>query len=294
MNRSRVYPNFLYVGSSKAGSTWIYEALKEHPQVYIPQNKEVRFFDLNYQRGEGWYLKYFEGVRQEKAIGELSHDYFLLPEVAPRIKNLLPNCRILFSLRNPVGKMISNYKHAVGRYWVDQGRFDEFVYGEGKNAAPNNEHINLTFDTTNYYKYVNPYFDLFPRNNILIMFFEDLRNDPTKFAQTMYKFLEVDPDFVPAAVGRKVLEAGFVRSKALSKAIFYTAKILRKCGMEDVIGRVKTSKIWYTGLRKKMDDNVEISSEIKQRIRDDRLKSIEDLQKLIGKNVPDDWYQNYV
>ena len=75
-----VYPNFLYIGAEKAGSSWIYEILREHPQVYVPPAKDIQFFDKNFDKGIEWYLSLFGSGAGQIAIGEVSHDYFLAQE----------------------------------------------------------------------------------------------------------------------------------------------------------------------------------------------------------------------
>ena len=77
-----VYPDFLYIGASKAGSSWIYEILREHPEVFVPLAKDIQFFDWHYDKGIDWYLSFFRPGRGKRAIGEVSHDYFLVEEAA--------------------------------------------------------------------------------------------------------------------------------------------------------------------------------------------------------------------
>ena len=63
-------PNFLYIGTSKAGSTWIYHVLAEHPQVFIAPAKGVYFFDAHFDRGLDWYGDHFRKARDEMIVGE--------------------------------------------------------------------------------------------------------------------------------------------------------------------------------------------------------------------------------
>src|SRR3990170_2760008 len=79
-------PNFLYIGASRAGSTWVYRILNRHPQVFLPQAKGLYYFDKEYTRGIGWYEKFFEGANsQHIAIGEITHDYIFCEEGPRRI-----------------------------------------------------------------------------------------------------------------------------------------------------------------------------------------------------------------
>ena len=72
-------PTFLYIGAARAGSSWMYEILREHPDVFVPLAKDIYFFDKHYDRGLQWYRSFFASAGGRRAIGELSHDYYLRP-----------------------------------------------------------------------------------------------------------------------------------------------------------------------------------------------------------------------
>lgn len=63
-----VYPNFLYIGGYKSGSSWIYEALREHPQVFVPPAKDIQFFDVYYDKGIKWYLSFLRMQKKRKRL----------------------------------------------------------------------------------------------------------------------------------------------------------------------------------------------------------------------------------
>ena len=70
-------PNFLLIGAQKAGTTWISAMLREHPQIFLPQRKELHFFNRrdNYERGLEWYRAQFGQHQGEPAIGECTPNY---------------------------------------------------------------------------------------------------------------------------------------------------------------------------------------------------------------------------
>ncbi len=102
-------PNFLYVGTSKAGSTWLFNALALHPDVYLASNKGLYYFDQHFDRGQTWYLDQFAAVNGATAAGEISHSYLSSPEAAPRIADLNAAMRLLVCLREPVDRAFSDY-----------------------------------------------------------------------------------------------------------------------------------------------------------------------------------------
>ena len=109
--------DFLYVGAPRAGSTWPAAVLEEHPQVWIPHNKEIHFFndrlvyafEYKYSRGLEHYRSYFRGAPGGVQLGELSPFYYGDPNAAFRISRHFPNVKILFFIRNPVDALHSLY-----------------------------------------------------------------------------------------------------------------------------------------------------------------------------------------
>ena len=112
-NHTQKLPNFLCIGAERSGTTWLYEVLKIHPEVYLyPYIKEINFFSEHYQKGLNWYKQFFNGSRKSsyKAIGDISPQYFHEKEAASRIAQDLPNIRLILFLRNPVNRAFSEYK----------------------------------------------------------------------------------------------------------------------------------------------------------------------------------------
>ena len=70
-------PNFLVIGAMKAGTTSLFHYLRDHPQVFLPEEKELYFFteEDNWHRGLEWYRSRFRGAGDAKAVGEASVGY---------------------------------------------------------------------------------------------------------------------------------------------------------------------------------------------------------------------------
>ena len=128
-------PNFLIVGAAKAGTTSLFYYLKQHPEIFMPEEKELKFFEyliiknkLHYT-GPGdnkslkrvvktWdeYKNYFKKAKNFKAVGEASVSYLYYTETIKNIKKYLgENINIIIILRNPIERLISNYKYMVMR-----------------------------------------------------------------------------------------------------------------------------------------------------------------------------------
>ncbi|MEL6971513.1 MAG: hypothetical protein AAFO02_15215, partial [Bacteroidota bacterium] len=88
-NGSENYPNFVGVGGHKCGSTWLSECLRDHPEVYMSNPKEIGFFGQNFTKGLAWYLGFYEGVKGQRAIGEFTSIYLHQDQVPERIRSLI-------------------------------------------------------------------------------------------------------------------------------------------------------------------------------------------------------------
>ena len=109
-------PTFLVIGAQRAGTSLLHQILLGHPEVYVPrERKEVHYFDRYFERGVAWYEGYFpaaDAARSYRAIGEITPDYLATEEAPARIHALLPACRLIAILRNPVDRAYSWYQHA--------------------------------------------------------------------------------------------------------------------------------------------------------------------------------------
>jgi hypothetical protein len=168
-------PNFLIIGSQKAGTTSLYNILKQHPEVFMPEKKEVNFFflDSEFRKGIEYYQRFFADIPPgKKAYGEASPGYICHPQAPARIKEYLPEVKLVLTVRNPI-------ERAYSQYWDNRMTLSE----------PHEFSQTLDIALNNTYE---------PGNQLLILLFDDLRDDPIKFYRTCFEFLGVDPDIRPA------------------------------------------------------------------------------------------------
>lgn len=104
------WPDFIVVGGAKCGSTAIRENLRKHEKIDIPY-EETHFFDRNYAFGLDWYRSLFKG----RVCGEHTALYLYDPVALARIKKWVPDVKIIVSVRNPVDRMISEFKMLLYR-----------------------------------------------------------------------------------------------------------------------------------------------------------------------------------
>jgi hypothetical protein len=223
-------PNFLFIGPDKTGSSWMYEVLKQHPNCYVPQCKDIYFFDRYYTRGLDWYLSFFEEAEAKHlAVGELSHDYLFSEIAAKRIKQDLPDVKLLTCLRHPVERTFSHYL---------------FMIRSGRTLLPFAQALEEFPELTNnslYHKHLSQYFYLFKREQIKVLFFQDLRLDSVEFARQFLEFLALP--FIPEInYAQEVLSASRPRLFLLARLAKMSANLARDLGFTNTVGRVKQSQ----------------------------------------------------
>lgn len=95
-------PDFMGIGAQKAGTTWVFSRLQQHPDVAFPAGKEVHFWDLRYQKGTSWYFSRL-GAPARKKVGDITPAYAILPRSrVTQLAEACPDTRFFMILRNPL------------------------------------------------------------------------------------------------------------------------------------------------------------------------------------------------
>jgi len=202
-------PNFFIIGAQKAGTTSLYHYLDQHPQIYMSPRKEPHFFEGMHSdfRWPGRrvapvtdlrdYLALFEGVSDEKAIGEASASYLYSPKAPALIQRSIPDAKIIAILRNPAERAYSNFLHLVQVGREPLSSFAEALQAEEGRMRDKWGPIWYYKQKGFYHAQVKRYFDTFGRDQVRIWLYEDLRDDPSRMTRDVFRFLDVDERFVP-------------------------------------------------------------------------------------------------
>ncbi|MDP9301465.1 MAG: sulfotransferase [Actinomycetota bacterium] len=202
-------PNFIVIGAAKAGTTALHWYLADHPQVFMTSVKETNYFAFGLDdedrllygdpelhhfpiRSLEEYERSFDGAGEAVAIGEASPIYLEAPRSAARIAEVIPGARIVCGIREPVDRAYSDhlmYLRSRGRR-LDPARD---LTPSAAWAAPDSHWMQIS----RYYEPLRRYFDVFPRQQIHVFLFDDLKKDQAGVVRDLYRFLGVDPDFRP-------------------------------------------------------------------------------------------------
>ncbi len=195
-------PNFFLAGAAKSGTTALYAALREHPDVYLPARKEPHLYGYlalpsiaaypDEATARRRYRKHYAGVAGEAAVGDASTSSLAVPGAAALIARDRPTARIVVVLRHPVDRAYSHFCHFVAAGGERTTDFAEAVRDEDKRQA---EGFPFTYRYLGWSRYIDqlgPFLELFGRGRLLVHLYDDLRDDPEAVVRTTFRFLGVD------------------------------------------------------------------------------------------------------
>ena len=206
----RVLPDFIIAGVQKGGTSSLFNYLTQHPNIIPGYKKEVKFFDGNFHRGINWYRFNFPLMTQmkdaEQQTGEASPSYVFHPLVPQRIKESLPNIKLIILLRNPVARAYSHYQGNL-RKGHENKSFEEAIELEQSRLEGEKEAI-IADQYYPMYKYlvysylargvyidqIKNWLQSFPREQILILKSEDLFSNPQGVYSQVLNYLGL-PDW---------------------------------------------------------------------------------------------------
>lgn len=226
-------PDFFIVGAPKCGTTAMYDYLAAHPQIFLPDRKEMHYFgsDLTVTHaritGEREYLACFAKASDAKRIGEGSVYYLYSATAAQEIHAFNPDARIIISLRNPVQMLYSLHSQllfsgneVITDFAAALAAESDRANGLNIPACAGIKEVLLYRKMGAYTEQVRRYFDTFGRDRVLVNIFDDFKRDPAAVYRRTLEFLDVDPDFV---VDFAVVNPNKqVRSKLLHEWVYKT------------------------------------------------------------------------
>lgn len=272
-------PDFIGVGVQRAGTSWLYECLKEHNEVFLPQ-KEVHFFNKKYDKGIDWYYSLFELKDGSKVAGEFTPDYLFNEQTVKTMAKTCPDAKLIIILRDPFDRAYSAYN-----LFVAHGRYEGMSFQE---AVAKDSWI---IDQSLYFSQLERLFALYPKEQIKIYDFEDIKKRPLWLLNDLFEYIGVDSSFKPSRFDEKYNVSGMsgmqnklnlpqIQKNMLSSRYGKHLLKLKK------IKAVRKLKAWI--LDRKSDENLKekhCSSELRARFIEDLKKT----SKLLNKNY-ERWY----
>jgi hypothetical protein len=273
------FPNFIYIGANKAGSTWLYDVLARHPDIFMAPGKGLYFFSKHYERGLDWYRDHFEGAGEEKIVGEISHSYMYSKDVCKRIAEMDPAIRLMVGLREPADRAFADYLDAVK---------NGLIQGDFETALENEPPFLLR---SHYTRYLTPYVEQFGRDAIHVGVFDELSADPNAYARKIFAFLGIEELDLSAAQQQKMMPAGVPRSRFMAQLAKKASHTARALGLRGLRGKVKRSRAVRNALYRpfKADEKPRMLPETRARLRDRFDEEVTHLDDLLGTDLRQTW-----
>jgi len=223
-------PDILGIGAQKCASSWIHAIAGSHPEVGVSRPKEVDFFSYYFDRGYRWYEAHFAWAHAARVRFECSPSYFHDPRAPARAREYRDDLRILALLRDPVKRAFSNHLHEIIK-----GHIPTCSFEDGLRNNPS------YIEQGRYATHLGRWFDAFPREQIHVMFAEDISSDPAAAARSAFAFLGVNPDFETAILNERRNESDRARIPPLRTALRAGGDWARRQGYEATLARVKAT-----------------------------------------------------
>jgi len=208
-------PNLIIIGAAKSGTSSLHYYLNLHPQISMSKQKELNFFneELAWKKGIKWYKSNFTGIA--KIYGESSPSYTGYPlykGVAGRMHSVVPGAKLIYIVRDPIERMVSHYLDKV------KGGQETKTIARALEDSENTEYLYLS----KYFMQLRQYLEYYPKDRILILTAEELKNQRRSTLKKVFRFLDVDDSFYCEAFnGLKNISAEKLKRKKPKRIIRY-------------------------------------------------------------------------
>lgn len=266
-------PHFVIVGAVKAATTWTAVHLARRPDIFVP-NPEPRFFSENYDKGLEWYLALFSSAPAGAIVGEKSADYLAHPTALARMSKAIPAAKIIVQLRDPVDRAYSDYRMLYRRGTT---RHPPEAYFSRR--SPPNDIGSRFLRGGLYFEHLRRCFDHFAREQVLVLLYEDIRDEPQRTFDMAADHIGAD---------RIKLEAiGVARENDSSSPLLPIAMRRALSPLKQAVAPWR-GKSWFEALRgvfAKEIDYPALDAEARAFLRDYYLEDVMNLGALIRRDL---------
>ena len=286
MTQSRL-PDFILVGAPRCATTWLHECLEEHPEVFLPDCKELNFFCVNHwgndytRHGLPYYTSFFDKASDGQILGDISPNNMWDTESATRIHHAIPNAKILFLLRNPIDRAWSHYNYITNRSVKYPHTFDEVIDGQWQSSG--------VIDQGFYAKQIRPYLRIFPQRQLLTILHEEIKTAPEKTFDQICTFIGATPGVRPKHLHTRRNRPYGQRIPGLYELNRTIARTLSQLGLDSVRQAVK--KTGAPSLLKRLNrrsvSSLELTKSQRRALAALYEDDIAELSSLLGRDLSD-------
>lgn len=241
-----VLPNTFLIGAQKCATSSLYSWLAQHPDVCAPMSVKDRGFftqDEFYNQGFNYLSDYYKNeFNNEKIILQGSVHYIYFEKALSRIHQFNPNSKFILVLRNPIDRALSSYKYAR-KFYYETYNIEKAFELEPERLKSNDYQTlsELTYKSHGlYFKQIQAFLKYFKRNQLKILFYEDISETPEVIVSEIFHFLNIDSSFAPQFNVLNI--TGGVKSKTLQKILFKDNKV-KKWIVDNIIKKLISKEI---------------------------------------------------
>ncbi len=177
-HHAQLLPSFFIIGPPRTGTSWLHEILKQH--TVLPRlTKETRFFDTYFERGLNWYRAHYPSPNGKSCIGEIAPTYFASAKARQRIKELVPDARIVCTFRHPVERVLSLYR-VKRAYGLIPWSFEDAILRDPE-----------LIESSRYAAHLRAWQQAFGIDHVLATLFDDLRAEPQAYVHRVADFIGI-------------------------------------------------------------------------------------------------------
>ena len=268
-------PQVFHVGPTRTATTWTWYVLKNRANV-SQEYKEIFFFAQNFSRGFDWYLSHFAPPLQDLPRVDIEPEYFPGRAARHRIESLIPNARIICSLRDPVDRLFSFYKILIRSTSLPPCSFEEACESDWRLA-----------ESARYGTHLEGWLNAFGRDRVLVLFYDDLLANPQAYADTICRFIGIQPFELSNELRQRVYASEHFTKPAsrwwgeVGKAVGLRIWEFGSPRLNHLVRRLKLSRLFYDTGAPFTPPDAAVVARIKNRLRPE----IELVEHLTGRHL---------
>jgi hypothetical protein len=202
---------FFVLGAQKCATSWLYYCLRDHPGTVLPETKIEHGYiggPLYQARGRDWYLDRFPEAGPGAVAGEVAVDYLLDAGAPAAIAEHVASPRLVALLRNPVDRFVSAYFWALRKNQLPSAPIASVlpVFLDQPPGLPERHPDRFVDELVRrafYGRQLRPYVDRFGPESLLVVLYDEVRDDPARVVRRVYRHIGVDERVVPESLSRR-------------------------------------------------------------------------------------------
>jgi len=267
MQASASLPHFLCIGVQRGATTWLHQSLSGHPEAFLPEKKEVHYFNQNLDKGIDWYQSFFRNIPESaKVSGECTPTYFHEASFE-LIKKTLPDVKLILIFREPLSRALSAYSLLHSHY--PGASFEECC-----------QKTRYFIDLSLYSVKLKELYRTFSNASVMTMLHDDVEENAQSALSNVCTFLGIDSSFRPIDIEQRINQV--VRPDLQDS--------IRNAGLGWLITMVKSNRITDRIARsmlssKPRSSEPKLSLEFRRQLKETFLGDVKELEPLIHRDL---------